>query len=161
MLDTSGSSGDKENIGILYWMSTLHPVVQAIMGVMFLFTAWSFVTNFDLGGILNKYADASLEQGRMQFEAQLQLQTMQFEATKTSNQKLDTLIQSMELANLKMTEQAKQITALSSRMMNMELTVGRLAEWSCKHSGGESPAFCSALSDPQSHTTSTPQLSKD
>lgn len=132
-------------MGLLDFLSGLNPASKGVLCFMFAFTIWSVFTGFDLGTTMNKYADASIEQNAMQFQAQLEMQKMQFQATESSNDKLDTLILSVDSVNERMAQQAGRIAELANRMNAVETTVGRVAKWTCKHEGKDAPSYCAAM----------------
>lgn len=128
-----------------YWIAMIPPSGRVVIAAMFMFTIWSVFTGFDLGNIMNKYADASLEQNAMQFQAQIELQKMQFEATENSNDKLDALIASVQSVTQRMDDQAERIEQLAGRVAGIETIVGSLARWTCEHERTEAPDYCDSL----------------
>lgn len=134
-----------EQSGVWQFMERLHPVIQGVIAFMFLFTIWSVFTGFSLGEIMNKYADQAIQQSEMQFQAQIELQSLQFAATETSNDKLDTLIGSVADVTTRMDDQADRMIEIVQRMGKIEKTVSLVVEWTCDHSLENKPDYCGAL----------------
>ena len=141
-----GKGGDRGDHGMLWQMMAQIPSwARALVAVGFIFTIWSVFTGFSLGEIMNKYADADLKQSQMQFEAQLQMQRMQHDATKESNEKLDSLIKTISDVAKKLQTQGDRIEEVSARLFSVEATVGLVVKWTCRHETKHSPSYCEAL----------------
>jgi hypothetical protein len=133
------------------WMQQLPPWAKAMVAFMFMFTIWSVFTGFDLGNLMNKIADAELEQRKMQFEAQLRMQEMQFEVTQESNVKLDQMIEALDEVVTRLDAQGEKIFTIIERLARVEEqqvismnTQGLLIEWVCAHEKDEDsyPTYC-------------------
>ena len=140
--------------GIALWMQQLPSWAKAMVAAMFMFTIWSVFTGFNLGEILNKVADAELEQRKMQFEAQLKLQEMQFQATEQSNDKLEVLINSVGELTGRLDNQSSQILAIIRRVTALEEGQAKTSNlqqamlvWVCDHEkkSGQKPEYCEGV----------------
>jgi len=123
---------------MVYFFEKLPPWASATCAIFFLFTIWSVFTGFSLGDIMNKYADSNLKQNEMQFQAQLEMQKMQFSATEQGNTTLheikaavDTMVGAMD--------------TLNSRVSQLEATTGLIATWTCLHGHSKPPQYCEAM----------------
>lgn len=144
MSDEYGVDGNKS--GLHAFISLLPPWARSFVAIGFIFTIWSVFTGFNLGDIMNKFADSALKQNEMQFQAQMEIDKLRLTAANESNDKLDSLVLLVEGVTVRMDKQAERITALSKRMAKVESTLTSVVTWTCTHEKSDDvPGYCLAL----------------
>lgn len=146
-------SYDKNPSGVVYWVEMLSPFSRGIVAIFFVFTIWCVVTGFDLGNLMNKYADASMEQRRQVF----QVQQRQLLAAEEGNQKLDSLLVTVQGMSIRIDEQNERLAKqeivtikIQKQVQEIRSATSLIAHWACEHEKKNEPEFCAALSKDES-----------
>jgi len=130
---------EKDNSGsVAYWLAMTPSWARAIVAVGFMFTIWSVMTGFDLGNIMNKYADAHLQRMTMSMDRNAEANERAIDILLDNGEKLNSMIEVMGGFSGTLDDHGQRINEL-------ETTTTLISKWACVHEVKNPPDFCEAL----------------